>query len=179
MAADAQAGGFGKKRNHFSPTRLGHLPPTLLGHSDPGNLLRKRRHGGGPRQRPAGNSAAQSQTDRRRRVPAGRHARIREYARVQNVAAPLNAKPTPWTRSSIQSWYFYRYCDPHNSQAPFDSAKVKYWFPIDQYIGGITHAILHLLYSRFWCKVMRDLGLIDHTEPSAASSPKAWCKRAA
>jgi leucyl-tRNA synthetase len=65
------------------------------------------------------------------------------------------------------SWYFYRYCDPHNSNAPFDSAKVTYWFPIDQYIGGITHAILHLLYSRFWCKVMRDLGLITHNEPIA------------
>ena len=63
------------------------------------------------------------------------------------------------------SWYFYRYCDPHNSQAPFDSKKIAYWLPIDQYIGGITHAILHLLYSRFWCKVMRDLGLIDHAEP--------------
>jgi leucyl-tRNA synthetase len=65
------------------------------------------------------------------------------------------------------SWYFYRYCDPHNDQAPFDPKKVAYWFPIDQYIGGITHAILHLLYSRFWCKVMRDLGLIDHNEPAA------------
>jgi len=65
------------------------------------------------------------------------------------------------------SWYFYRYCDPHNDKAPYDSAKVGYWFPIDQYIGGITHAILHLLYSRFWCKVMRDLGLIDHSEPAA------------
>jgi leucyl-tRNA synthetase len=63
------------------------------------------------------------------------------------------------------SWYFYRYCDPHNNKAPFDSAKVAYWFPIDQYIGGITHAILHLLYSRFWCKVMRDLGLVTHDEP--------------
>jgi len=63
------------------------------------------------------------------------------------------------------SWYFYRYCDPHNDKAPFDSAKVRYWFPIDQYIGGITHAILHLLYSRFWCKVMRDLGLVNHDEP--------------
>jgi len=63
------------------------------------------------------------------------------------------------------SWYFYRYCDPHNAEAPFDSAKVGYWFPIDQYIGGITHAILHLLYSRFWCKVMRDLGLVTHDEP--------------
>ena len=65
------------------------------------------------------------------------------------------------------SWYFYRYCDPHNDKAPFDSAKVAYWFPIDQYIGGITHAILHLLYSRFWCKVMRDLGLVKHDEPIA------------
>ena len=65
------------------------------------------------------------------------------------------------------SWYFYRYCDPKNDKAPFDSAKVGYWFPIDQYIGGITHAILHLLYSRFWCKVMRDIGLIQHSEPAA------------
>ncbi len=65
------------------------------------------------------------------------------------------------------SWYFYRYADAHNDQAPFDSAKVAYWFPIDQYIGGITHAILHLLYSRFWCKVMRDLGLVKHNEPAA------------
>ena len=63
------------------------------------------------------------------------------------------------------SWYFYRYCDPQNDQAPFDPAKAAYWFPIDQYIGGITHAILHLLYSRFWCKVMRDLGLVEHNEP--------------
>jgi leucyl-tRNA synthetase len=65
------------------------------------------------------------------------------------------------------SWYFYRYCDPHNDKVPYDSATVAYWFPIDQYIGGITHAILHLLYSRFWCKVMRDLGLITHSEPVA------------
>jgi leucyl-tRNA synthetase len=65
------------------------------------------------------------------------------------------------------SWYFYRYCDPHNDKTPFDSGKVAYWFPIDQYIGGITHAILHLLYSRFWCKVMRDMGLVKHDEPIA------------
>jgi leucyl-tRNA synthetase len=65
------------------------------------------------------------------------------------------------------SWYFYRYCDPGNAKAPFDPAKVAYWFQIDQYIGGITHAILHLLYSRFWCKFMRDIGLITHNEPIA------------
>jgi leucyl-tRNA synthetase len=63
------------------------------------------------------------------------------------------------------SWYFYRYCDPRNSTAPFDSNKIAYWFPIDQYIGGIEHAILHLIYSRFWTKMMRDLGLITNSEP--------------
>jgi leucyl-tRNA synthetase len=63
------------------------------------------------------------------------------------------------------SWYFYRYTDPHNDNAPFDKALVAYWFPIDQYIGGIEHAILHLIYSRFFCKVMHDLKLVDHTEP--------------
>jgi leucyl-tRNA synthetase len=63
------------------------------------------------------------------------------------------------------SWYFYRYADPHNDKAPFDPALVRYWLPVDQYIGGITHAILHLLYTRFFCKVMRDLGLVNHNEP--------------
>ncbi len=65
------------------------------------------------------------------------------------------------------SWYFYRYTDPRNATAPFDRGRVQYWFPIDQYVGGITHAILHLLYSRFFCKVMRDLGLVNHDEPIA------------
>ena len=64
------------------------------------------------------------------------------------------------------SWYFYRYTDAHNATAPFDSAKVNYWFPIDQYIGGVEHAILHLIYSRFWTKVMRDLGMIKNDEPA-------------
>jgi leucyl-tRNA synthetase len=65
------------------------------------------------------------------------------------------------------SWYFYRYTDAKNAAAPFDSAKVNYWFPIDQYIGGVEHAILHLIYSRFWTKVMRDLDLIRNDEPVA------------
>jgi leucyl-tRNA synthetase len=63
------------------------------------------------------------------------------------------------------SWYFYRYTDAHNDKAPFDSSIAGYWFPIDQYIGGIEHAILHLIYSRFWTKFMRDLGLIKNDEP--------------
>jgi leucyl-tRNA synthetase len=64
------------------------------------------------------------------------------------------------------SWYFYRYTDAKNSNAPFDPKTAQYWFPIDQYIGGVEHAILHLIYSRFWTKVMRDLGLIVNDEPA-------------
>ena len=63
------------------------------------------------------------------------------------------------------SWYFYRYCDPHNDDQPFDTQKVKYWTPIDFYSGGVEHAILHLIYSRFFCKVFGDLGLVEHAEP--------------
>ena len=64
------------------------------------------------------------------------------------------------------SWYFYRYTDAKNAKAPFDSDKANYWFPIDQYIGGVEHAILHLIYSRFWTKVMRDLGMVKNDEPA-------------
>jgi len=63
------------------------------------------------------------------------------------------------------SWYFYRYCDPRNDRLPFDPQTIAYWFPIDQYIGGVEHAILHLIYSRFFTKVMRDLGLVQNSEP--------------
>jgi leucyl-tRNA synthetase len=64
------------------------------------------------------------------------------------------------------SWYFYRYCDPRNSEMPFDPARIAYWFEIDQYIGGVEHAILHLIYSRFFTKMMRDIGLISNSEPA-------------
>jgi leucyl-tRNA synthetase len=64
------------------------------------------------------------------------------------------------------SWYFYRYTDARNDGAPFDGKIADYWFPIDQYIGGIEHAILHLIYSRFWTKFMRDLGMITVDEPA-------------
>ena len=63
------------------------------------------------------------------------------------------------------SWYYMRYTDPHNKVAPFDSSKADYWAPVDQYIGGIEHAILHLLYSRFFTKVLKDAGLVNVNEP--------------
>jgi leucyl-tRNA synthetase len=63
------------------------------------------------------------------------------------------------------SWYFLRFCSPSFKDAPFDKEEVKYWMPVDQYIGGIEHAILHLLYSRFFTKFLKDLGMLDFKEP--------------
>jgi leucyl-tRNA synthetase len=63
------------------------------------------------------------------------------------------------------SWYFERFCSPREDTAMFDREQVKYWMPVDQYIGGIEHAILHLLYSRFYTRVLRDFGLVDFPEP--------------
>ncbi len=77
------------------------------------------------------------------------------------------ARRTPWTRSWTPRWYFYRYTAPHFDAAPVDKEAVKYWFPVDQYIGGIEHAILHLIYMRFFTKVMRDIGLVEFAEPVA------------
>ncbi|MFN0121116.1 MAG: leucine--tRNA ligase [Blastocatellia bacterium] len=63
------------------------------------------------------------------------------------------------------SWYYFRYCDPHNNELPFAPDIAAYWTPVDQYIGGIEHAVLHLIYTRLWTKIMRDLGLISFAEP--------------
>ena len=87
-----------------------------------------------------------------------------------NVSCPQCGEPAKRESDTMDtfvdsSWYFYRYCDSRNSEAPFNSTTVAHWFPIDQYVGGVEHAILHLIYSRFWTKVMRDIGVIVNDEP--------------
>jgi leucyl-tRNA synthetase len=94
--------------------------------------------------------------------------RVPEFVNVACPKCGAAAKRETDTMDTFvdSSWYFYRYTDAKNSSAPFDPATAQYWFPIDQYIGGVEHAILHLIYSRFWTKVMRDLGLIVNDEPA-------------
>src|SRR5581483_10055813 len=75
------------------------------------------------------------------------------------------------------SWYFLRYCDPHDANAPFDRRLVDYWMPIDQYIGGIDHAKGHLLYSRFFMKAMNDMGMLGFREPFARLFHQGWVRQ--
>jgi leucyl-tRNA synthetase len=87
-----------------------------------------------------------------------------------NVACPKCGGPGRRETDTMDtfvdsSWYFYRYTNAHLNDRPLDTATVDYWFPIDQYIGGVEHAILHLIYSRFWTKFMRDLGIVHNDEP--------------
>ena len=94
--------------------------------------------------------------------------RVPEFVDVAcpKCGAPAKRETDTMDTFVDSSWYFYRYTDAKNSNAPFDPKTAQYWFPIDQYIGGVEHAILHLIYSRFWTKVMRDLGLIVNDEPA-------------
>ena len=102
-------------------------------------------------------------------VPDGAGNPLNKSKSFLHCACPKCGKPARRETDTMDtfvdsSWYYIRYACPDNSESMVDG-RVKYWLPVDQYIGGIEHAILHLLYSRFWTKVMRDLGLVGFDEP--------------
>jgi leucyl-tRNA synthetase len=90
-----------------------------------------------------------------------------------NTTCPTCGKPAKRETDTMDgfacsSWYFLRFADPHNDEQPFADSKVKFWLPVDDYIGGAEHAVMHLLYARMWTKVMHDAGMIDFDEPFLA-----------
>ncbi len=93
-------------------------------------------------------------------------ARIDEFVRVTTADGTLGSRETDTMGGfACSSWYFFRFCDPHNDEAAWDPEKATYWMPVDTYVGGAEHAVMHLLYARFWTKVLFDLGLSPVKEP--------------
>ena len=95
---------------------------------------------------------------------------LAQIAEFVNTACPRCGRPARRETDTMDTfvdscWYYFRYCDPKNERAPFDRAKIEPWFPVDLYIGGIEHATMHLIYTRFWTMVLHDLGLAGLDEP--------------
>ncbi len=164
---EIEARGIGKRQGPLPPARLADLAPALLGNADPDASTATRAASSRcPR------TSCRSSFRTTSRSPAARATRSRSDERsstppARSAAAPPGARPTRWTRSSTRSWYYLRFLTPRDATRIFDSALVNRWLPVDQYIGGIEHAILHLLYARFICRVLHDIGLVGFEEPFA------------
>lgn len=119
----------------------------------------------------SGEASSQASIDTSPYAPSGDgHSPLARVADWVNTTCPKCGGPAKRETDTMDgfacsSWYFLRFADPHNNDRAFDPAKVKKWLPVDDYIGGAEHAVMHLLYARFWTKVMQDEGLIDFGEP--------------
>jgi leucyl-tRNA synthetase len=162
VAGDLAEKGLGDKKVTFRLRDWGISRQRYWGTPIPMIHCAEVRHGAGPGKGPAGRAAG--------RLRPGRQRQPAEQARsLPQGDCPCCGKPARRETDTMDtfidsSWYYMRYTSPGANDAMVD-ARNDYWMPMDQYIGGIEHAVLHLLYARFWTKVMRDFGLVKFDEP--------------
>ena len=160
----ARGAGQGRRSGHLPAPRLADQPPAVLGRPDPDHALPEHGEVAVPDdQLPV---LLPDDVDFR---PGGESPLARHEGFV-NTVCPICGEPAKRDTDTMDTfvdsaWYYYRYCSPHEASGPFDPAAVERWMPVDQYIGGVEHAILHLLYCRFFTKVLFDMGMVGFTEP--------------
>ena len=167
-------GGAGPVRDQLPAARLGLLTPALLGLPDSGRLLRDRRDRAGSRTTSCRSCSPMSRTTSRRASRRSHRRRTGCGRRVRAAAAKRAARRRRWTRSSTPPGTSSATATRTTTAAPFDRAPVDYWNPVDLYIGGVDHATMHMIYARFWMKVLNDLGYIGFREPFASFFSNGW-----
>ena len=151
--------GRGEAHDRLPAARLAGLAPALLGRADPDRRLPGVRPGGGARRPSCRCCCPRSRTTRPKGARRWPPPRSGAACRARSAAARRCARPTPWTRSSTRRGTSSATSTPQSADGAWDRGEVDWWLPVDQYIGGVEHAILHLLYARFFVKVLYDAGL--------------------